>query len=99
MVTNILVSAIDFLLASGDFKEPGRSGHFTETGIVFDKEAEIKTTYVKGSGFIEGTVGETNFLATYDESINRHSFKLSVDGKQPFIVDKEELLLIARDHF
>jgi|AGFT01.1.fsa_nt_gi hypothetical protein len=99
MITNILVMALDFLLEPAHIEDESKYGTVETVGTVYGKEAELITHYDKGAGFVEGTIGETKFRADFDESINRHSFKLSVDGKPPFIVDREELLLIARDHF
>lgn len=99
MITNILVMALDFMLDPAHIEDEGKYGTVETIGTVFGKEAELTTTYVKGAGFIDGCIADTKFHVTYDESVNRHSFKLSVDGKPPFIVDKDELLIIARDHF
>lgn len=98
MEENILVPMLDFFLDQENVSNPRANGSDRKEGAVFGRKADLTMHYLNGVGEITGHIGDNQIHISYNSFINRFSFKLSIDGGQPVITDKNDILLITRDY-
>lgn len=98
MEENILIPILDSFLDQNNVNNPQANGSNRVEGVVYGKRADLTTNYLNGVGEITGHVGDNAVRITYNAFINRFAFKVSLDGNQPFIADKNDILLVMRDY-
>lgn len=98
MEENILSPILDFFLDPANVNNPQANDTKCVEGVVYGKKADITTRYLNGVGEITGHIGDNQIHISYNSFINRHAFKFSLDGAQPFIADKSDIMLVLRDY-